>query len=234
MVYCGKPSKGCGQCRSRKIRCDQTRPACTQCTRTNRQCPGYRDELSLIFRDQSQSVMRKAEGQPPATQGVLKRRSPSRSPRIAFPEQNMTADGTVDPTQFWNPESQRQQSPLATQPTTGFSRNEAICYFLQSHAIPGSFLMTHSSAQFLTNPGTSLSQQAMQSTVVAVASAMLSRARKVPSLRQLARQEYGVALQLVNKVLANAEEAKTNMAMGVVVLLALYEVCLPFQFKSNV
>lgn len=94
--------------------------------------------------------------------------------------------------------------------------------------------MTHSSAQFLTNPGTSLSQQAMQSTVVAVASAMLSRARKVPSLRQLARQEYGVALQLVNKVLANAEEAKTNMAMGVVVLLALYEVCLPFQFKSNV
>lgn len=84
--------------------------------------------------------------------------------------------------------------------------------------------MTDFSAQFLTDPGASLSQQAMQSTVVAVASAMLSRTRNVPSLRQSAREEYGVALQLVNKVLANAEEAKTNMAMGAVVLLALYEV----------
>ncbi|KAJ5742463.1 transcriptional regulator family: Fungal Specific TF [Penicillium nucicola] len=60
MVYDGKPSKGCGNCRSRKIRCDQARPACWECIRTNRECSGYRDELALMFRDQNESVIRKA------------------------------------------------------------------------------------------------------------------------------------------------------------------------------
>ncbi|RDK43167.1 C6 finger domain protein [Aspergillus phoenicis ATCC 13157] len=60
MVFCGKPSKGCGECRSRKIRCDQTRPTCSQCAKGNRVCPGYRDQLSLMFRDESQQVIRKA------------------------------------------------------------------------------------------------------------------------------------------------------------------------------
>ncbi|GES62315.1 C6 finger domain protein [Aspergillus terreus] len=61
MVFCGKPSKGCGECRSRKIRCDQARPTCSQCIKGNRVCPGYRDELSLMFRDESQQVVRKAK-----------------------------------------------------------------------------------------------------------------------------------------------------------------------------
>ncbi|KAL3467490.1 hypothetical protein BJX64DRAFT_247846 [Aspergillus heterothallicus] len=61
MVFCGKPSKGCGECRSRKIRCDQGRPTCSQCAKGNRACPGYRDELSLMFRDESQQVVRKAK-----------------------------------------------------------------------------------------------------------------------------------------------------------------------------
>lgn len=61
MVFCGKPSKGCGECRSRKIRCDQGRPTCSQCVKGNRVCPGYRDELSLMFRDESQQVVRKAK-----------------------------------------------------------------------------------------------------------------------------------------------------------------------------
>ncbi|KAL3481986.1 hypothetical protein BJX99DRAFT_217924 [Aspergillus californicus] len=61
MVFCGKPSKGCGECRSRKIRCDQGRPTCSQCAKGNRACSGYRDELSLMFRDESQQVVRKAK-----------------------------------------------------------------------------------------------------------------------------------------------------------------------------
>ncbi|KAJ0425777.1 hypothetical protein BJY00DRAFT_158657 [Aspergillus carlsbadensis] len=61
MVFCGKPSKGCGECRSRKIRCDQGRPTCSQCAKGSRACPGYRDELSLMFRDESQQVVRKAK-----------------------------------------------------------------------------------------------------------------------------------------------------------------------------
>ncbi|KAL8723977.1 MAG: hypothetical protein Q9166_008198 [cf. Caloplaca sp. 2 TL-2023] len=61
MVYGGKPSTGCKNCRRRKIKCDEQRPACTQCTRTDRICPGYAHLFDLVLRDQTESVSRKAQ-----------------------------------------------------------------------------------------------------------------------------------------------------------------------------
>ncbi|RDW88756.1 hypothetical protein BP6252_00788 [Coleophoma cylindrospora] len=62
MVYCGKPSKGCGSCRERKIRCDQAKPMCSQCARLDRkesECV-YRNLLDLSFRNESLAVIEKA------------------------------------------------------------------------------------------------------------------------------------------------------------------------------
>ncbi|EJP70871.1 negative acting factor [Beauveria bassiana ARSEF 2860] len=41
MVYTGVPSRGCYLCRSRKIKCDETKPCCNRCRKIKRQCPGY-------------------------------------------------------------------------------------------------------------------------------------------------------------------------------------------------
>ncbi|KAJ0118284.1 hypothetical protein J7T55_009067 [Diaporthe amygdali] len=60
MVYCGKPSKGCSNCRERKIRCDQREPGCGQCEKRQQQCPGYRNLVDLMFRDESSHVIKKA------------------------------------------------------------------------------------------------------------------------------------------------------------------------------
>ncbi|KUI60551.1 White-opaque regulator 1 [Cytospora mali] len=60
MVYCGKPSKGCSNCRERKIRCDQRQPGCGQCEKRQRECPGYRNLVDLMFRDESSHVINKA------------------------------------------------------------------------------------------------------------------------------------------------------------------------------
>ncbi|WYZ40291.1 hypothetical protein EsH8_IV_000632 [Colletotrichum jinshuiense] len=60
MVYCGKPSKGCSSCRERKIRCDQGEPGCGQCEKRQQQCPGYRNLVDLMFRDESSHVIKKA------------------------------------------------------------------------------------------------------------------------------------------------------------------------------
>lgn len=62
---------------------------------------------------------------------------------------------------------------------------------------------------------------------MAVASAMLSRVRRLRSLSHIARQEYGTALKLVNQALADPAEAKTDNTLFAVVLLALYEVSFP-------
>ncbi|KAK4232159.1 sterol uptake control protein 2 [Podospora fimiseda] len=61
MVYCGKPSKGCSNCRERKIRCDQRVNGCGQCEKRQQQCPGYRNLVDLMFRDESSHVIKKAK-----------------------------------------------------------------------------------------------------------------------------------------------------------------------------
>ncbi|KAK7403612.1 hypothetical protein QQX98_010624 [Neonectria punicea] len=63
MVYCGKASQGCQNCRTRRIKCDKVRPDCSQCIRVGKKCPGYRDQLSLMFRDESSKVIQKAHAQ---------------------------------------------------------------------------------------------------------------------------------------------------------------------------
>lgn len=59
MVNTGKPSGGCKLCRARRIKCDETKPACLKCIRLKRQCPGYRDPFDGKIRDETQATIRK-------------------------------------------------------------------------------------------------------------------------------------------------------------------------------
>ncbi|PWY88786.1 C6 finger domain protein [Aspergillus sclerotioniger CBS 115572] len=90
MVFCGKPSKGCGECRTRKIRCDQGRPTCSQCAKGNRSCPGYRDQLSLMFRDESQQVIRKARSGTTARKAKASRKPSPESGMITLGDSRTT------------------------------------------------------------------------------------------------------------------------------------------------
>lgn len=44
-----------------RYQCDRKSPGCTQCLRMSTPCPGYRDPLDVLFRDESDNVMKKAE-----------------------------------------------------------------------------------------------------------------------------------------------------------------------------
>ncbi|KAJ5756466.1 hypothetical protein N7533_006009 [Penicillium manginii] len=246
MVYCGKPSKGCGHCRSRKIRCDQVRPACSQCVRAKRDCPGYRDQLSLMFRDESSSVVKKASAGSSTTTSSASsssrpKRTPGRSPRTASPDGNSQSDSSpgeasytslldfnADPLsgplmQHLQQLQQPWQIPMEVQPVSVPSQEEAMSFLFRSNAIPGSFWMSDFVTKFLAQAGDQVGAQAMRASMTAVASAMLCRVRKMNSLRDVARKEYVNALNLLNIALADIEEAKTNQALGAVVLLAVYE-----------
>lgn len=58
MVNTGRPSRACGACRERRVKCDETRPVCRKCIRTGRECPGYMTGFKL--RDQTQETILKA------------------------------------------------------------------------------------------------------------------------------------------------------------------------------
>ncbi|KAF1943776.1 hypothetical protein EJ02DRAFT_453028 [Clathrospora elynae] len=59
MVYRGKPSAACSECRKRRSRCDKNIPACGQCTKAGRVCSGYRNVVDLMFHDESSQVFSK-------------------------------------------------------------------------------------------------------------------------------------------------------------------------------
>ncbi|CAA9957188.1 C6 finger domain protein [Pyrenophora teres f. maculata] len=66
MVYTGKPSRGCGMCKSRRIKwcwqcphCDEKRPTCGNCKKSSRPCPGYPDDFDLVFRDENKAMLKK-------------------------------------------------------------------------------------------------------------------------------------------------------------------------------
>ncbi|KAJ4164137.1 hypothetical protein LMH87_005822 [Akanthomyces muscarius] len=60
MVYSGHPSRGCQMCRTRRIKCDETKPTCNQCAKSRRTCPGYKDEFDLVFRNETEATERRA------------------------------------------------------------------------------------------------------------------------------------------------------------------------------
>lgn len=78
--------------------------------------------------------------------------------------------------------------------------------------------------KFLAHSGDQVGTKAMRASMTAVASAMLCRVRNLSPLREVARKEYVNALNLLNVALTDIEQAKTNQALGAVVLLAIYEV----------
>ncbi|KAK6952989.1 hypothetical protein Daesc_005286 [Daldinia eschscholtzii] len=57
------PSLSCYVLQLRQDDCDKKRPECSQCIRVGKKCPGYRDQLSLMFRDESSKVIQKAHAQ---------------------------------------------------------------------------------------------------------------------------------------------------------------------------
>jgi hypothetical protein len=48
-------------CRTRRIKCDETKPTCKQCAKSQRTCPGYKDEFDLVFRNETQATERRAK-----------------------------------------------------------------------------------------------------------------------------------------------------------------------------
>lgn len=82
MVHTGRPSRGCAVCRRRRIKvcswfelilslcsiatsdvlqCDEKSPQCSYCIKTKQQCPGYKDQFDLAWRDQNTIAQKSVE-----------------------------------------------------------------------------------------------------------------------------------------------------------------------------
>ncbi|KIV92897.1 hypothetical protein PV10_04157 [Exophiala mesophila] len=84
---------GCSRCKARKLKCDQKKPACSQCMRSRVECPGYRSNL----RWSTKHEVLQEESQPTETIVRQQRMSPLPVPEDPRQESGIRAASAQPP-----------------------------------------------------------------------------------------------------------------------------------------
>ncbi|KAK3940384.1 white-opaque regulator 1 [Diplogelasinospora grovesii] len=228
MVFCGKASQGCQNCRTRRIKCDKVRPQCTQCIRVGKACPGYRDRLSLMFRDESTKVIQKAHAQwgmpePPSSEaGEPSHCWPTSASAPVFA--NYHSDSTARRPRF-KPETPTDDYGLilANVPKAIYATkvDQAIHFYLEHYVIgypdePRASEELHDKRW--------VHNRELQDIMAAIGLAGLSNLTGDKELYTMARQKYGLALQHTASSLQNLQGLDLEFAVRSVVMLAMFEV----------
>ncbi|KAJ5624569.1 hypothetical protein N7510_000878 [Penicillium lagena] len=223
MVYRGKPSAGCDVCRVRKIKCDQGRPTCSQCRAATRTCPGYRDQLSLLFQNETATVIRKVKGaglgscesstEPCTEHSVENRhRRPTRGKSGRQVNDSMCSDQ-------WT-----YKYPL---PILAFATDrifQARCFFFNTYSrlTISNLAREHSINGSLS--GTSLGKKALMASIESVGLANMGNLYSSPGLLNSARIKYSLALNQINAALGDPIQARQDTTLAAIICISFYEV----------
>ncbi|KLU87404.1 hypothetical protein MAPG_06404 [Magnaporthiopsis poae ATCC 64411] len=244
MVYCGKASQGCQNCRTRRIKCDKIKPECSQCVRVHKKCPGYRDQLSLMFRDESSKVMQKAHAQwgveaaaeSSGASSSSSSSSSSDSPSPPSSTSSVVALSPVSTRSHPSPPARPSRAAAAAAAAAAARRNvvsPAAHYMEPSWQDKGiKFFIDH----FVVGlPGEAVDVQSlgqedwvfhrhMQNTMAAVGLAGMGNLRNDKRLMSNAHSMYGAALRDTGMALAAGSGGSYNFMIRSVLMLAMFEV----------
>ncbi|SPQ26147.1 25b3026b-87b6-4617-8e5b-8d7445e5aa53 [Thermothielavioides terrestris] len=252
MVYCGKPSKGCSNCRVRKIR---GQPGCGQCAKRQLRCPGYRNLVDLMFRDESEHVREKHNARtlkkaaklglsPPATPSDSEGRlSATPEPRVrklslTVPPSPVASSSMCrdsghhdDGSMLMSPESGSWPvtPPMAQVYNLAPACQEhGLAYFF-SRYVNAEETVSHQKFDFLTDvwkPSSSLPERQVDGVLASMTAVGLmgfAGTTRSPELMDAARKSYGAALRLINHALQDPAEAVKDSTMLSVLILGVFE-----------
>ncbi|KAK4639711.1 hypothetical protein QC761_710740 [Podospora bellae-mahoneyi] len=253
MVYCGKPSKGCSNCRDRKIRCDQRAPGCGQCEKRHQTCPGYRNLVDLMFRDESSHVIKKAKArarkkgnlivEPSTPSGSEGRLSVTPEPR-GKPSVTIVVPATPAPTSpadsdAWGFDDSLLMSPESgswptTPPAMALYNIPAVCQehgfaFFFSRFVTAHETACHQKFDFVREvwkPSRTKRERQVDSvlaSLTAVGLMGMASLQRRNDLMDAARKSYGVALGLTKDALKDPAEAVKDSTMLSILILGVFE-----------
>lgn len=208
----------CGQC-------NLAEPECAQCRRAGKVCPGYRDQLALLFRDENEKVIRKARGRPaPAERLKLKGTEK---------EKDKPAD-TLDSPQIRTPTPCELEtlSNASTPSSRTIFRNlvtstddPGINFFFHQYMTASSPTPVGPPDIFSSQLWRGVSQhKPFLDAVSCVGLAGLSNVNNDQQLMRMARQKYAVTLRRVMISLQAPQSADMGYTLKAVMLLSLFEV----------
>ncbi|KAI0393599.1 hypothetical protein F5Y17DRAFT_466779 [Xylariaceae sp. FL0594] len=237
MVYCGKASQGCQSCRTRRIKCDKKEPECSQCIRVGKRCPGYRDQLSLMFRDESSKVIQKAHAQWGGTPG-----SPTDSEQgtSALSEGSPVSASSASPSSSSSSSLSglRHASPAARSPPAGMPQSQELASKIPRKVelnLDQRGLKFYMERYLFNHPDAPTTPElidlyfgnvsAMQNVMIAVGLAGMSNLLGNKSMNLVARSKYVTALKQTGQLITNASLNPTSIEKPLrsIVALALFE-----------
>ncbi|KAL2811047.1 hypothetical protein BJX63DRAFT_400303 [Aspergillus granulosus] len=200
MVHRGKLSAACKPCRSRRLKCDQQKPSCSQCIRGKRECGGYRDVDAMRVHDQTEEVMKKNS---PSSHSSASSSSAAPQPqKRRMPRNNAVVLRQVS-------------APIADQGTAFMLARWMDQGDVDGERGPvGTFI-----PQVIKTP----SGRAVMASLNATGLAALSNIRMSQELMLSARQQYVTALAETNAALSDQTQATSDATLVAVTFLGLYE-----------
>ncbi|KAI0414557.1 hypothetical protein F5X98DRAFT_241432 [Xylaria grammica] len=221
MVYCGKPSRGCQMCRTRRIKCDETKPTCNQCAKSRRQCPGYVDDFDLMFRNETKATERRAQrANKKASAQRLERQDSSRND--AFSTSSFSSDST-----------KASGSRVLVSPALPIEE-QARCHFISHFILMPQDGRTVGHMDFIIPL---LKQEGPDSHIQhafnACALTFLNNRRKVGTkVWNKALTEYVIALAKTNAALQDKSSQYSDASLAAVLLLGMFENISAMQISS--
>ncbi|KAL5003680.1 hypothetical protein BDV10DRAFT_1701 [Aspergillus recurvatus] len=211
MTFCCLPSQNCLRCRQRRIKCDRARPECSQCKRAHQECSGYRDEVSLLFRDENERIIRRSkaahERSRAKTQGVKGPQAADSQPKAAnLSRLSVKGNGVLS-------------RPL---PMTSLDIDtHGLQFFFQqfSHKPAVESLPRGWQAMFRELD----TNTSFRNAVVSVGLAALSNVKRDRALLTVARQRYGAALKSVRSIVESQPRGDVAVLLKMIMALAIFE-----------
>ncbi|KAJ2904659.1 negative acting factor [Zalerion maritima] len=205
-------------CRTRRIKCDETKPTCNQCAKSRRQCPGYKDEFDLVFRNETQATERRAKK--------------ANKKAMSQKHKQEEKDGFRSPSEIG---ALRSPDGSLKSPTDAFLANlkipleqQATCHFMSNFVLVPRQGSTRGFLDFLIPlMKAETTDTHLKHAFNACALAHLDN--RVHSgddqVKDKALAEYTKALHSTNQALRDPEGQKQDGTLAAVLLLGLFEVC---------
>lgn len=201
MVYRGKPSSSCENCRNRNTKCDLVQPSCSQCLRAGRVCGGYRDQLDLMFCDQNEYAKTKVD-----TRERKKQNAPSHDAAESSSWNHYVSEALL----LQSPSSAPQLQLVAAR------------FFFANYAVdeyaPCKYM---GFSRHLYNKAPADGSLSVALNAIGIAG--LAQVANSKNLIAKARQTYGTALSLINADLKDPAKVSRDETLASIMLLALYE-----------
>ncbi|RDL31790.1 Zn2 DNA-binding protein [Venustampulla echinocandica] len=212
-------------CRTRRIKCDETKPTCNQCAKSRRQCPGYKDDFDLVFRNETQATERRARrtlttGKQSNIRVTIQNPHPALS-SAPNDGSNLTITSTSGADM-----AMALASPMSLSIPI---EQQAPCYFMSNFVLapsndagtPRGYFDFLAPLMKNEHPDSQLASAFSAVAMASLANRPNSKSRK--ELKYISVMQYAKALKATNLALQDPSKQKTDQTLAAILMLGFYE-----------